>query len=250
MDAVRWRIVQSILAGACGLAVGCGANPGGEADAPPPANQWAAVREALVEEYFDAHPVFAVTAGRHEFDGRLPDWGSTGIEMEITRLKRAHSRAEAVVADGLSETARLEREILMARMTRDLFWLEAAEAPFHNPAWYLDWIVDGLDPAPYLTRNYAPIETRLRAYVKYAQSVQKAIPQIRSNLRAPLSRPLLERGVGAFRGFADFFEQDVPAVFNGVGDAARQEEFRTANAGAVRAMAELAEWLESQRGQA
>jgi hypothetical protein len=32
-------------------------------------------------------------------------------------------------------------------MDRDLFWLETAEAPFTNPAFYLDWMVDNLDPS-------------------------------------------------------------------------------------------------------
>ena len=78
---------------------------------------------------------------------------------------------------------------LVARIDRDLFWLETAEAPFLNPAWYLDWMVDNLDPAPYLTRNYAPLETRMRAYTTYAHSVQKAADQIRANMRTPLVAP-------------------------------------------------------------
>ena len=87
-------------------------------------------------------------------------------------------------------------------MDRDLFWLETAEAPFVNPAFYFDWIVDALDPSPYLTRTYAPLDVRMRAYTKYAQSVQTAAKQIRANLRTPLSLPLLERGISGFKGFA------------------------------------------------
>jgi uncharacterized protein (DUF885 family) len=211
---------------------------------------WASVRDALIEEYLEAHPVFAVVAGRHEYDGRLPDWSRTGITNEIRRLHAGRDRATAVADAGLSEAERFERDYLIARFDRDLFWLEVAEAPFTNPAWYLDWTLDNLDPAPYLTRNYAPLDVRMRAYTAYAQAVPQAAAQIRANLRTPLARPLLERGVSAFRGFADFYQTDVPAIFAGVHDAALQKTFTAANAGAAQAMRELARWLESQRSAA
>jgi hypothetical protein len=39
---------------------------------------------------------------------------------------------------------------------------------------------------------------RMRAYTKYAHAVQQAAPQIRANLRTPMSLPLVERGISAF----------------------------------------------------
>ena len=211
---------------------------------------WATVRDALIEDYLKAHPVFAVVAGRHEYDGRLPDWSAEGIAGEIRRLHDARDRAMAVAATTLSDAERFERDYVIARLDRDLFWLEDADAPFLNPAWYLDSIVDNLDPAPYLTRNYAPIEMRMTAYTSYARAIPRAADQIRANMRTPLSRPLLERGVSAFRGFADFYAQDVTAAFSAVKDEARQRELRDANGAAVTAMRSLAAWLESQRASA
>src|SRR5262249_51312110 len=121
-----------------------------------PSSGWTSVRDAIIEDYLRAHPVFAVVSGRHEYDGLLPDWSAEGIAGEIRRLHAARDRALAVPETTLDEKQRFEREYLVARMDRDLFWLETAEAPFKNPAFYLDWMVDNLDPAPYLTRNYAP----------------------------------------------------------------------------------------------
>jgi uncharacterized protein (DUF885 family) len=208
---------------------------------------WTTTRDALIEDYLKAHPVFAVVAGRHEYDGRLPDWSAEGIAGEIRRLRDARNRAMAVGDTTLSDAERFERDYLIARLDRDLFWLEDAEAPFLNPAWYLDWMVDNLDPAPYLTRNYAPAEVRMTAYTSYARAIPKAADQIKANMRMPLSRPLLERGVSAFRGFADFYAQDAPKAFSAVNDEARQRELRDANGAAVTAMRNLAAWLESQR---
>ena len=212
--------------------------------------QWPAIRDEVVEGYLKAHPNFAVVQGRHEYDGQLPDWSAAGIAAEIKRLHATKDRLTAVPDSALDGASRFERDILIARMDRDLFWLETAEAPFTNPAFYLDWMVDNLDPSPYLTRTYAPLDVRMRAYTKYAQAVQKAVPQIRANLRTPLSLPLLEHGISAFKGFAAFFKADVPAIFAKVEDPAAQAAFKDANAGAAAAMSELATWLESHRATA
>ena len=211
---------------------------------------WPELRQPLVEAYLKAHPMFAVFAGRHEYDGLLPDWSAEGIASEIRRLHAFRDRALAVPDASLAEDARFERDNFVARIDRDLFWLETAEAPFTNPAFYLDWMLDNLDPSPYLTRDYAPLPARMRAYTKYAKAIPAAAGQIRANLRAPLALPLLERGVSAFAGFADFFEKDVAATFASVTDPALQSELADANRSAAAAMRELASRLESQRARA
>ena len=127
---------------------------------------WSAYRDEFLEAYFKAHPAFAVVSGRHEFDGQLPDWSAAGIAAQIKRLHAARDATTAFGDSVLSESERFERDYLVSRVDRDLFWLEISlEAPFKNPAFYLDWITDGLDPAPYLTREYAPLEQRMRAYI-------------------------------------------------------------------------------------
>jgi uncharacterized protein (DUF885 family) len=87
----------------------------------------------------------------------------------------------------------------------------------------------------------------LLAYATYARAVPRAVEQIRQNLRPPLALPLVERGIAAFRGFADFYEGDVPAIFESVEEPRLQTEFLDANEAATEAMRELADWLEAQR---
>jgi hypothetical protein len=47
-------------------------------DAPPAhtiaTKDWPSFVDRFLEDYFVAEPSFAVDAGRHEFDGQLPDW--------------------------------------------------------------------------------------------------------------------------------------------------------------------------------
>jgi hypothetical protein len=205
---------------------------------------WAQFMAAYVEQAFRANPAFAVGQGRHEFDGQLPDWSETGLQNEKARLRSAISAALAFNPRQLTREQRFERDYLIAQARGELFWVETADQPHRNPAYYMD---AGLDPSVYVTRNYAPAETRLRAYIRYLREVPRATQQIRANLRTPLPVSFIDYGKSAFGGFADYYPGDGTRAFAGVGDRALQGELRDASRDAARAMRGLADWLESQR---
>src|SRR5712664_2714891 len=57
----------------------------------------------FIEAYFVAHPDFAVRAGRHEFDGKLPDWSAAGLKKETRRLHAEKERVGGFQDSPLSE---------------------------------------------------------------------------------------------------------------------------------------------------
>jgi hypothetical protein len=207
---------------------------------------WDAFTNDFMEATFKARPNHAVWAGRHEFDGRLPNWSAAGIKKEIERLRVARKRAFGFRDSTLSVSQRFERDYVIAVIDDDLFWWETAESPFRNPTFY----GGGLDPQVYIAREYAPLAQRMRAYVAYAKAVPLAVEQIRSNLRRPLPRSYIRIGHISAGGLASFYESDVPAAFAPVDDARLQEEFHAANAGAVKAMKELDAWFTQKEASA
>src|SRR5688572_14097487 len=207
------------------------------------AGSWDRFTRSFLEGYFERHPTFAAGAGRHEFDGRLPDWSPEGIQDEIGWLKAERQRAEEGFDPAtLDERRCFEREALIATIDSELFWLEAAEHPWRNPLFY----AGPLDPNLYLSREYAPLERRMRGYVDYARAVPRAAAQIRENLRTPMPRAFAELGELSFGGLAAYYEGDVPPLFAAVDDPELQAEFREANAEAARAMRELGAWFHDQ----
>ena len=208
--------------------------------------EWAAFRDGFIEDFFKAHPSFAVRAGRHEFDGQLPDWSATGIAAEVKRLHEARARAGTFDA-GLTHAQRFERDYLIARIDRDLFWLETAGEPFRSPLFYFDWNLDDLDPSTYLTREYAPFEQRMRAFLGYSRSIPRVAAEIKGNLHLPLPQSYVERGISGFGGFADFYENDLLQVIASVQDEALRKDLAQANKEAALAMRALAKWLDGQR---
>jgi hypothetical protein len=233
----------AFLAGLLLLAA-CSREPAAPAAAPPaPAKPWSEFIAAYIEDYFRAQPFSAVDAGRHEFDGQAPDWSKEGIAKEIARLKSARGEAQKYEPGSLSAQERFERDYFISEVDDDLYWLERAEWPFRSPTWYLD----RLDPDVYLTRDYAPLEKRMEAYIGYARALPKLAADVRANLRTPLPKTYVERGIGGFGGYAEFFRADVPKVFASVRNPELQQQFAQANEAAARAMEELETWLESER---
>lgn len=206
------------------------------------AASWPAFADEFLEAYFKANPTVAVNQGRHEYDGRLPDWSKAGIHGEIERLETIRERAVVFEPTALDESQRFERDYLVAKIDHDLFWLDVAEQPFRNPAFY----IDVLNPSVYVVRPYASPEVRMRAFVEYARSVARASQDIHRNLRMPMPTTYLKYGIAGFSGLSDFFRKDVQLAFDGVGDPELRQEFHDASEKAAKAMSWLSTWLERE----
>jgi hypothetical protein len=167
--------------------------------APAASAAWDAYASGFLESYFVAQPGVAVWAGRHEFDGKLPDWSAAGIKREIQRLHSERDNAAAFPNEALDARQRFERDYLIARIDRDLFWQESLEWPFRSPTYYSF----ALEPDVYVARAYAPLPERLRAYSRYARSIPAAAGQIRANLRTRLPRTYVQIGHILFGGLAN-----------------------------------------------
>jgi len=202
--------------------------------------QWESFVEGFVEDYFELNPDMAVWAGRHEFDGRLPDWSPTGLQRMTALFRSAQQRAAGFEPSRLTDSEIFEREYFISVMDSHLFWLEKAEDPYRNPIFY------DLDPSVYITRPYAPLVTRMQAYTRYAENVPRAVSQIKNNLRTPMPRTFVDVGVTVSGGLASFMEDDVPKVFAEVGDEELRERFESANRASAESMRELEQWIQAQ----
>lgn len=238
---------RSLLAAAAAVSVvmtSCAA-PGGPASAGAASStsSWAAFSTRFMEGYFQQNPTFAISQGRHEFDGRLPDWSPQGLAARAAFLNGALAEAEQFNPRRLTAEERFERDYLIARVRGDLFWLEGADQPHRNPSYYMD----SLSPAVYIARPYATPEARMRAFIAYLNNVPAATAQIRANLRTPLPISFVDYAKANFGGFAAYYPTDGKAAFAEVKNPALQRELDDAARKASAAMKGLAEWAEAQR---
>jgi hypothetical protein len=246
----KWLKVGAALSGVLFLGLaGCNKSPPASAAPKGPSlasREWNKLTASFIQSYLDARPFFAAQAGRHEYDGQLPDLSNHGIRREIARLHDQRDQVAAVDPKTLEPRERFDREYLLAVVDRDLFWLEKAKYPFSNPSWYIDKI----DPDMYLNRNYAPLNVRMKAYIKYARGIPKMANDIKANLQSPLPKTYVDLGIEQFGGLAEFYSKYVAAKFASVSDPDLQKQLSEVDAAAAQAMDALKRTLEEARKKA
>ncbi|MFL6375769.1 MAG: DUF885 domain-containing protein [Pyrinomonadaceae bacterium] len=208
---------------------------GGKAD-------WDGYVAKFLDDYFAANPPFAVAQGKHEYDGKFPDWSDDGIKKEIARLKGERDKVTAFKDADLDERQRFERDYVLSQIDKDLFWEETVDYPHTNPNYYSD----ALDPDVYVSRPYAPLEQRIKSYTTYAKNVPAALQQLKGTLKTPMPKALVHIARQTIGGLADFYGKDVVKVFEPVKDEQSQKDFKEANDGAIKAVKDFDAWLGEQ----
>lgn len=227
------------IVAAVALLAGCAVPE--EEPAPSPPTSWERFADEFMQAYFDVLPTSGVWAGRHEYDGRLPDVSAAGIARRVAMLRDFASRAEGdFPADSLTPGEDLQRRQLIAALDGMLFWVQDAESHRRDPAWY----ARAISPSVYVSREYAPEAVRLQAITVYMQGLPAYLEQMRATLEPPFPRPFVRTAIVRFGGLATHLEQDVPVVFAEVEDEALQRAFANALAPAVAALREVESWLE------
>lgn len=199
--------------------------------------------DGFIDGMFQRYPTFAAGAGKHEFDGKLPDYSPAGLKADADWLHAERAKFAAFGDDKLDDSGRFHRDYVLAVIDGQLFWLEDSGFPYSNPAFY----AGDLSPSMYLTRPYAPLPQRMAAFVTYQEALPKAVAQIKANFKLPLPESYITLGVNSFGGYASFFKTDVPAIFAEVKDDALQARFKASNAAAIKATQDLADWLKAQK---
>lgn len=201
---------------------------------------WDGYVHEFIEAYLAWHPTFAVVQGRHEFDGRLPDWSREALAKQVVWLEQARRRATGF--SDLSDGQRGQRDYLLSQIDNELFWLRDLRIQFSHPMFY----IGGLDPNTYVNTPYAPVEQRARAFIAYARAVPAALVQVRANLQLPLPRTFADFAAVGFQGYADFYRRDVPRAFEAVSDPELTRQLLEAIEPAARAMSELGAMFAAQ----
>ncbi|WP_418346547.1 DUF885 domain-containing protein [Sphingorhabdus lutea] len=205
-------------------------------------NIWGKYVDGFLTGYFKVNPTFAVNQGKHEFDGQLPNWSPEGLKAQIDFRKKAISDAKALDDSKLTDEQKFERDYLISVMDAELFWMEEADQPHNNPAFY----INTLDPDVYISREYANKETRMKAFIKYLDNIPAAAEQIKGNLKLPLPATFLKLGVAGFDGFAAYYGGDAKAAFADVKNDELQKIFDASVAKASAAMTSLSLHIQSK----
>jgi uncharacterized protein (DUF885 family) len=244
----RRRLVSAFLAATLAVIMLCSSSAHSQSadKTSDSARQWDAFVDQFLSDYFALHPDFAMQLGKHEFDGKFPDWSEAGLTKTNAWLHEQRRAAEGFKDGSLDDRGRLERDYLISRIDAELFWREIVDQPHRTPFFYSE----ALDPDVYISRPYAPLETRIKSFTAYARNVPAALKQAKVNLKLPLPISFIKIGRTTIGGLAGFFTKDVPQVFEPVKDEKSQAEFKEATVAAIQAIREFDAWLAEQEPKA
>ena len=166
-----------------------------------------ALAERAIREHWEFAPTAGSRIGRHEYDGRLPDFSSGRIPRRIEELHRSLAQlsslptADVNRADEASRTDHLSRSLLEMFLRRELFNLEEMRTLHNNPQRQVGYIGVG----SYVQRDYAPLPDRLRSATAVLRQVPDFLNTLDGLTEPELGEPVRDMAVEAYRGMASFY---------------------------------------------
>ncbi len=145
--------------------------------APAPANKnadWDGFREKFINTAFQDRPDFAVYQGKHQFDGKLPDWSEDGLAKRVAWLEVRAPNSHRLRSIDARQRSRF-RTRLSARDLRSRDLLDGNSRRASQESRFLCRVLFSrprVSPDVYLTRPYAPLPDRLKAYIAWAKALQ------------------------------------------------------------------------------
>ncbi len=198
---------------------------------------------AFVRTHFEQRPGEAVALGWHEHDGRIVVPTREAMNRELSRLRSFEVSLRGVREAGLSDSARLDLQLLRLAVRRGLWSLETEQGWRRNPMFY----AGALDVSLYIRRDFKPLRERVADMASILRHAPGLFAAARANLDLVLPRPFVETGIEVARGTAAFLEREVLHAARTCGDPRVLAEFEAANSGAARECRAFAAWLEAER---
>jgi len=224
------------------LALGC-AHSRAHTPAPTVAADFTSVTDRVLDRQLASHPNRGVELGLHAYDGRLPDVSPSGIvalQQQITDDLTALGRIDPAALDA---RAMVELSALVTAVLVDRFDVEILRAPWRNPMYYLP----PLDLTAYISREYAPLETRAAAIATIAEASAAYLDHAKARLEPKIARTFLDTALLQARGTAEFVRTDVRTAIASVQDPALAARCETALVAMAAALDDYARHLEEMR---
>jgi uncharacterized protein (DUF885 family) len=194
------------------------------------------------ELYFPFQPTAATLAGYHQYDAKLEDISRKNIDAEIAELHAFEKRIAAISPDGLDQTTRADRELVLSSIHSQLLTLDVIRPWEKNPDNYSGSISNAAFAL--MERKFASPEDRLRSLIAREKLMPQTFVAARANLKNP-PHIYTEIAIEQLPGIVSFFQHDVPLAFVDVKDAGLNAEFATTNAAVIAALNDYLAWLKS-----
>ncbi|KAB2887406.1 MAG: DUF885 domain-containing protein, partial [Kofleriaceae bacterium] len=146
----------------------------------------------------------------------MPDRSAAAIAAEIARLRAARATFQAFDARELSPRRRVEQQLILTEIAKELFELDVRRRPYRDPFFYLF----KFSLNAYIARDYAPPAERAAAMLRACEAAPAYYAQATQNLEPALPRAWLQAGIMISAGTIQFLGGDAKRAFASLPDEA------------------------------
>ncbi|MEO6503396.1 MAG: DUF885 domain-containing protein [Jatrophihabitantaceae bacterium] len=177
------------------------------------------IADGAIAAYCAEHPSEATVLGNHEHDDRLEDPSRSAADRRRAELRRLLAQLDGLPGPddptGLERATSVDREMLRAEASRELFTLEELDEPSwnalqHNPSTALYALI---------SRDFAPLPDRLTSVASRLRAVPDYLAAARSRLVDP-PKAYLEAAIGQLSGTYALIAEELPRLAEQAGRAA------------------------------
>lgn len=202
---------------------------------------------SFVDDYFAMRfsyaPSGATRTGFHQYDQQLEDYAKARIERQVADLKSFQARLAAIDRSTLGFDDQIDADLIDHQIRATLLELTVVRGWQHNPMSYAGLPGRSIDNL--MKRDFAPAPERLKSVVARLQQVPRVYAQAKENLDNP-PKEFTDLAIRMSRGSVGFLEKAVAAWARGAGaDPQLLAQFEQADAQAVAAAKEFAQWLQA-----
>lgn len=203
--------------------------------------------QRISEEYMNGYlawrPLYALSLGIHEYDGKLADFSKASIDAEVARLKKYDRLVSEIDTASLSPEAFYDLRVLKSAIRYEIFNSIEMEPFTTNPMVY----PEAFDVSFFIKREFAPLENRLQSIIATEKQAPALFASAKLNLKDSLAKPYIELAIQNTKGIADFLKNDVTTAVSEVNNDSLLNEFKIVNDQAIKELNTYAEYLEKEK---
>lgn len=235
-----------------GRAVAAAGTEARERPATPPITEKTTMKpssplQALAEEFYlwgyEESPVGSSSAGRHDADDRLADYGPEAMSRRSARASDFRRRFEAIPKGGAGPDEGADRTLFTSALERDEFGRTVLRRERRDPQLYVDECLNGIFSL--LKKEYAPKPVRARAATARLRAMPALLDQGRRNLTEPVGL-YADLAVESAEGAGPLFKDSLEALAEGTPEADVRAMHQARDA-ALASLQGFAGWLRETR---
>jgi len=193
------------------------------------------------EWYDEAYPVAASSLGDHRFHARLTDYRMSEVVRRRQHVSDLLAQVRELATDGWSKDDRIDRVLFESQLASMDFFGRRLNPEGSNPQLYVDECSNSIFTL--LQKEYAPRRTLALAAMSRLEQMPALLEVARTNLTEPV-KLYASLAIESARGGDDLYGVSLMTLADGL---SRAESARLVKArdGAVKALHDFADWLET-----